>query len=273
VARKRIGEMLIEAGLLDEPKLRNALGEQRRWGRSLGRTLVDMRYVREEDLVRVLATQFGMQTVDLDARTIPAPVLDLVPAELAMQHQVLPFAQPMKFLDIALVDPVNMSICDELQIRTQLNVRPYLVGPKMMERALTKYYAAGLPLDDEPVRFGASAPPRDLDDRPDTFTAKPSVHRGNFGVAPDARAAAHRPMASVSLDNTATTPHVPQRAPVPPTSPPPVANRDAEIDALQRRISQLEALVARDEGVLRKLLALLIEKRVATREEILDRLK
>jgi hypothetical protein len=68
-------------------------------------------------------------------------------------------------------------------------------------------------------------------------------------------------------------------APPPPTpglghaGPPSVSTRDAEIDALQDRISRLEALVARDEEVLRKLLALLIEKRVATREEILERIK
>ena len=49
--------------------------------------------------------------------------------------------------------------------------------------------------------------------------------------------------------------------------------RDAEIDALQHRISQLEALVERDEEVLRKVLSLLVEKGIATREEILERLR
>jgi hypothetical protein len=58
--------------------------------------------------------------------------------------------------------------------------------------------------------------------------------------------------------------------PPPPISLPPM--RDQEIDALQERISNLEALVARDEQVLRKLLSLLIEKGIATRDEILERL-
>ena len=49
--------------------------------------------------------------------------------------------------------------------------------------------------------------------------------------------------------------------------------RDAEIDALQARLSQVEALLARDEEVLRKLLALLIEKGIATRDEILERIR
>jgi hypothetical protein len=53
----------------------------------------------------------------------------------------------------------------------------------------------------------------------------------------------------------------------------PAPSRDAEIDALQDRISKLEALVERDEEVLRKLLALLVEKGVASREEILERIR
>jgi hypothetical protein len=53
---------------------------------------------------------------------------------------------------------------------------------------------------------------------------------------------------------------------------PPVTNRDAEIDALQDRISRLEALVERDEGVLRKVLALFVEKGLATRDEIMERI-
>ena len=64
----------------------------------------------------------------------------------------------------------------------------------------------------------------------------------------------------------------------PHTTPPPLATaspaiqRDAEIASLQHRISKLEGLVARDEEVLRKLLALLIDKGLATRDEIVERL-
>ena len=54
---------------------------------------------------------------------------------------------------------------------------------------------------------------------------------------------------------------------------PSTPGRDAEIAALQQRVSRLEALMARDENVLRKVLSLLVEKGVATREEIVERLK
>src|SRR6185295_13691470 len=143
MARKKLGEMLVEAGVITEQSLRAALGEQRRWGGTLGRSLIEMKLVSEPELVGVLAKQLNLPTIDLDKADIPQAVLDLVPGELAQQHNLVPFAQPMKFLDVAMADPTNIGVLDELRIRTQLNIRPYLAGPKMIERALAKHYRRG----------------------------------------------------------------------------------------------------------------------------------
>ena len=221
--RKQLGQMLIEAGAIDEAALRSALADQRRWGRPLGRTLVELRLIREDDLVRVLGQQLGLPSVDLDKVKIPKSVTDLVSSDLAYQHNIMPFAQPMKFLDVAMLDPTNLGIIDELRIRTQLNIRAYLAGPKMIERALEKYYG-GRPDFEIKVDF----------DEP--------IAKTHDGLKPRA-------------SNTSTK-----------------NEREQEIEVLQQRISKLEALVARDEDVLRKLLALLIEKGLATRAEIVDRL-
>jgi hypothetical protein len=244
MARKKLGEMLLEAGLIDQTGLRAALVEQRRWGGHLGRVLIDMKLVSEDQLVSTLSRQLGIGTIDLDKLQVPQAVIDLVPGELAEQYSLLPFAQPMKFLDVAMSDPTNLGIVDELRIRTQLNVRPYLAGPKMIERAVARYYGRGI-LTGTTARAG-------LDLEPDP--SKPmEVIRG--GTHPPPMGAAGPPPADLAL----------------PT--PPRVNRDAEIAALQDRISKLEALVQRDEDVLRKVLALLVEKGVATREEILERLR
>jgi type IV pilus assembly protein PilB len=225
MARKKLGEMLVEAGVLSEANLRAALAEQRKWGGTLGRMLVEMRLCTEAQLVDVLSRQLVMEQIDLDAIQIPQPVLDLIPSELATQYHIVPFAQPMKFLDVAMSDPTNLGIIDELRIRTQLNIRPYLAGPKMIERALVKYYGRRQTMRITPITGEPDAADR---------SAGAAVAAGVVG-APD--------------------------------------TRDAEIAALQARLSELEANVARDEEVLRKLLALLVEKKVATRDEILDRIK
>lgn len=248
MARKKLGEMLLEAGVIDQTGLRAALVEQRRWGGHLGRVLIDMKLVTEETLVSILSRQLGIATVDVDKQQIPQSVIDLVPGELAEQFSLIPFAQPMKFLDVAMSDPTNLGIIDELRIRTQLNVRPYLAGPRTIERAVAKYYGRGVM---------ASSVARNASMELDTDTGKPmEVIRGGTHPPPFATPSSPGPSA---IDLSLPTP--------------PRGNRDAEISALQDRLSKLEALVQRDEDVLRKVLALLVEKGVATREEILERLR
>ncbi|MBA3818710.1 MAG: hypothetical protein H0X17_07445 [Deltaproteobacteria bacterium] len=260
--------MLIEAGAIDEAALRTALIDQRRWGRPLGRTLVELKLIREDDLVRVLGQQLGLPSVDLDRVSIPTPVTTLVPASLVVQHNIVPFAQPMKFLDVAMLDPTNLGIIDELRIRTRLNIRPYLAGPQMIERAILKYYrgAVGvLPDFSVPGQVAGlsgsrwspgGGPVAALEHEQPPAPGPGGQHEGvTIGEPPrdGLRPFRHRDAGALS-------------------GPPPVVSRDREIDALQERISKLEALVARDENVLRKLLSLLIEKGLATREEIVERL-
>ncbi len=271
--RKQLGQMLIEAGAIDDAALRSALADQRRWGRPLGRTLVELRLIREEDLVRVLAQQLGLPSVDLDKVAIPKAVLELVPGRLAFQHTIMPFAQPMKFLDVAMLDPTDLGVADELRIRTQLNIRPYLAGPKMIERALLKHYGAAtgtvvdyeIPLD-TPVPPAGAPRNRSLTEERASIAIN-TAEKLRDGIRPYPQQQQRTPSTQIPrLDEQILPPEVSLSGG---TSP---AMREKEIEALQQRISKLEAQVARDEAVLRKLLALIIEKGLATREEIVERL-
>jgi hypothetical protein len=225
---------------LDGEGLKTALVEQRRWGGPLGRILVDMELITEEALVAALSQQLNFPTVDLDKVEIPPEVIALVPGELTAQHRMMPFKRAGKFLDVAMSEPTNLGIIDELRIRTQLNVRPYLAGPKMIERAITRYYGE--------VLF-------DEQETPPPVTVK-TTSTGKYKVMQsEAPAAQPQPRPASRHQYGQTNP-----------------SRDQEIRSLQERISQLEALVSRDEDVLRKVLGLLVDKGIATREEILERL-
>lgn len=244
MARRRIGEILIAEGVLDDSRLRAALIEQQRWGGPLGRILVDMRLIDEATLVEALGRQLGIPAVDLDAIDVPQAVVDLVPGELCEQYSVVPFRAASKFLDLAMADPTNLGIADELQIRTRLNVRPHLAGPRVIERAIARLYGRG---------FSSGL-------RRSGTTGAPPIHGQPIDLVPESRG--DGPMEIVRAPDA-------YAAPASGTA----QDRDAEIAALQQRVSRLEALVARDENVLRKVLSLLVDKGVATREEILERLK
>ena len=285
MARKRLGEILIQAGVLDEGKLRAALNEQRRWGGPLGRILVDMKLVSEEAMVQALSQQLNFPTVTLDQLRIRNEVLDLLPAELAEQHSAIPFNVQGKFLDVAMADPTNLGIIDELRIRTRLNVRPYLAGPKSIERALAKHYGRGVATLELSYGPEVPEPPVRRGERMIQIETDPGRH-GGPGMSSPMSLPTPSPEPPFS---TAASPAAARRAQqfefMPPPEPqaPPTgvastsavmdAERAREIAVLQARVQHLEALVARDEEVLRKLLTLLIEKGVASREEILDKIR
>lgn len=341
MARKRLGEILLEAGLIDEATLRAALTEQRRFGGHLGRVLVDMKKVLEEDLVAALSRQLAVPVIDLDHLEIPQPVIELVPGEMAEAHSLIPFAQPMKFLDVAMGDPTNQTAIDELRVRTQLNIRTYLAGPKAMERALFRYYGRGMSatvggrrvrsnVDLEDVSspegdfelvggYDLDMPPRGAPSgtrpapRAGAAGSSPAVARvapptpasgvpqtggTAVGVPPVSLSAIAVPRTTTPVPRAATPTNPAETRPataqgvtrtdlVPPGTSQPIATSPqgqaqapaarvptmAEIAALHERIANLEALLRRDEDVLKKLMALLIEKGVATRDELIAKLK
>ena len=269
MARKRIGEILIEAGLIDEDGLRAALVEQRRRGGPLGRALVDLKLVAEETLVAALSRQLAVPVVDLDVIEIPQAVIDLIPGDLCESWGVVPFAQPMKFLDLAMSDPSNQRVLDELRVRTNLNVRSYLAGPKAIERALGRYYGRGM------GRAAGAGRRRETLDVPRADEEMELVNPYDPSASRSVAVAGANPPSTQSRERFPAPPP-PARTGAASTAPPPAAARGpsfADVAELQERIASLEALVRRDEDVLKKLMALLIEKGVATRDEILARLR
>jgi hypothetical protein len=259
MARMRIGEILMRAGVIDEGGLRAALAEQQRWGGQLGRILIDMKLITESVLVRALSHQLKLPVVDLSSVRIEPHVLELVSGDLAEQLGIIPFNVQAKFLDVAMSDPTNLGIIDELRIRTRLTVRPHLAGPRAIEQALATYYNRGPGL----ARYQAMMHGRDEFARPNTLNlpviSKEALHEEP--LRPSAQQIEQQKQVTAAL-RRASTGHTGE-----------IDERDIEIRALQERISKLEALVSRDEDVLRKVLGLLVEKGVASREEVLERIK
>src|SRR4051812_18925715 len=125
--RKRLGELLVEAGVIDQHQLQSALGHQKQWGGKLGRILVEKRFVTEDLMIKVLCRQLGMEAVDLSQQKVHERVIGLVPVEMATQFQVVPVGLKREaggdVLYLAMGDPTNLEALDAVQFKTGKKVR------------------------------------------------------------------------------------------------------------------------------------------------------
>ena len=147
--KRKLGEMLLEAGLINESQLRRALSDQRQWRRPLGVTLIAMGFVREAELMSVLSDQLSYPTADLEAKIVAPEVIALVPYESASKHHCLPLAAqdkgPAKELYLAMIDPTDLAVIDDIGFRTGHEIRPVLVGDQQIEDAILRSYRTGDP--------------------------------------------------------------------------------------------------------------------------------
>jgi hypothetical protein len=142
--RKRIGETLVEAGLIDEFQLRSALADQKRWGNRLGKTLVKLGFVEEAALMRHLSRVMGLPVVEIGARVIDREVSALVPAEQANKLRCLPLfvdgVGASRYLYVGMEEPGDIDRLDALQLTTGLTVCPVLIGFGELDAGLRRYY-------------------------------------------------------------------------------------------------------------------------------------
>jgi len=223
--KKRLGEMLIEAGVIDETQLLSALGHQRKWGGKLGQALLDLKLASEPQVVTALSRKFGYPAVSLTG-VMPSPQLDavlkLVPSELALRQTLLPMAADTSSITVAMADPTNIAVIDEISFRTGRRVKVALAGDREIAAAVRRVYFA----DEESQRTQA-IPLEELHEDAqietthDPFAAMPDDVREGYFNRPAHTVAAGR------VPGAAVPPPLPGVRPAPPPervtfTPPPI---------------------------------------------------
>ncbi len=143
MSRIRIGELLVQAGRLDADQLQVALAHQRQWGGRLGGAIVQLGFLSERTFLETLGQQLGAPFVEIGQREIPPKVIGVVPRKLAQARRVLPLSLEVgrrrDALVVALADPADLGVIDEIAFATGLEVRPVLAGEADLDRALERH--------------------------------------------------------------------------------------------------------------------------------------
>jgi type IV pilus assembly protein PilB len=144
----RLGEILKQAGIIDDFQLDSALSYQRYWGGRLGESLIRLGYITEENMQDFLVRQFELPRIELFGRQIPAEVLHAIPVDKAREFHVIPVERGemngARYLVVAMTDPTNVLAIDSLQFMAGCHIRPALASSESIRCALDLHYGAAM---------------------------------------------------------------------------------------------------------------------------------
>jgi type IV pilus assembly protein PilB len=143
---QKLGEILKQAGIIDDFQLNSALSYQRHWGGRIGESLIRLGYISEEKLQGFLARQFELPRLELAGRSIAVDVLNYIPGAKARELNVIPVERRevsgTMQLVVAMTDPTNLTAIDSLQFLTGCRIRPALASSESISQAIERNYCA-----------------------------------------------------------------------------------------------------------------------------------
>lgn len=137
--RKRLGDLLVDAGLITELELQATL-ETKNEDEKLGDALLREGYITEQQLIEALEFQLGIPHINILQYPIEQDVIQLVPRELAKRHQALPFRKDGNKLYVAMADPMDYFAIEEIRMATGFQIVPGIATKDALFRMITKYY-------------------------------------------------------------------------------------------------------------------------------------
>ncbi|ABC83796.1 general secretion pathway protein GspE [Anaeromyxobacter dehalogenans] len=230
IGKRRLGELLLEAGVIDATQLQSALGHQRQWGVRLGQALVDLKLAGEADIVQALSRKYGYEVARLDALEPYAleQALRLVPREFALRNNVFPLGADTSTLAVAMSDPTNLAVVDELRFRTGRKVKVCIGGDREIAAAVRDRYPHDHAIEAIALDLDADDPPGEAVLDPFGGGSKDALEAffGSGAAAGPARPAAPRaapPPGAAPAQDGAPAPVARPAAPAAPRPPGPAA--------------------------------------------------
>ena len=138
--RKRLGDILVEAGVISAQQLQEALSKQKILGKRLGKVLVDTGITTEDSIATTLAAQMNIPYLNLNEITITPEVLTTIPDGIVRSHNLLPVKLEGNKLQITMVDPLDVFIIDEITFQTGYELEIGISPESQIEAAIKHYY-------------------------------------------------------------------------------------------------------------------------------------
>jgi type IV pilus assembly protein PilB len=194
MAKKRLGELLLETGLLDEEGLARALAEQRSKRGKLGEVIVALGLATEQEIAQALSLQLGIPTIDLKNTPVEPQAIELIQEKVARKHLIIPIAIDRRDLHIAMADPLSFEAFEDVRFASGFTIKAFIAPRSDILWAIDQHYHLGSSLSTivkdivderqvEVVHDSQDSDGRDLDDLRKKSEAAPVIRMVNLIIA------------------------------------------------------------------------------------------
>ena len=142
ITHRFLGEILKDKGLLNDKQLEVALEKQKENGQLLGQVLIDLEFVKEEDVLKSLGEQTNMPSVNLNELEISRDAIDRVSASIARIYKIMPISWSDNTLTVAMADPMNVYTLDDLRFMLGCELKGAVSTEEAVNKAIERYYGA-----------------------------------------------------------------------------------------------------------------------------------
>jgi type IV pilus assembly protein PilB len=153
---ERIGELLVKENLLSAEQLKQARADAVAKGGRLGAQITKLGFLEEAELTDFVAKQYGVPSVNLDDFDVDPEVIQLIPEDVALKHNVVPVNRAGSTLILATADPSNIFALDDIKFLTGYNIQAVVASEEAIKRGIEKYYEQTTGLDEVMAGFDDS---------------------------------------------------------------------------------------------------------------------
>ncbi|AVK48220.1 type II secretion system protein GspE [Clostridium sp. MF28] len=140
--KRRLGNILVNAGKITGYQLQEALKSQRTLGKKLGEILLDSKIITEEDIIEAIEQQTGIKKVDLNTINFDKKAISIIPKNLCDKYNLIPFGFEKNKIKVTLSDPLNIYAIDDVAISTGFEIESYISKKDDIKKFIEIYYSS-----------------------------------------------------------------------------------------------------------------------------------
>lgn len=139
VEPQRLKAFLLDAGLITEAQFKKAQKISQKTNQKIGDVLVSEKFISQNDFIKLEAYILGVPFINLEKETIPSEVLKIIPEPIARSHNIVAFRKQGSNLEVAMLDPDDLSTIDFIKKKADLKILPRITTPASMKYVLRQY--------------------------------------------------------------------------------------------------------------------------------------